>query len=103
MSPTDPPKQFFIQGITKSGKVFRPSDWADRLCGVMARFRPPGDQGDPRFTFSPYVFPEMMVDIRCVMVDSRLADIDVRAMDFVINFAKDNDLVVVEACSMDFK
>ncbi|MCC5397349.1 DUF3579 domain-containing protein, partial [Staphylococcus aureus] len=28
------PRQFFIQGVTRDGKTFRPSDWADRLCGV---------------------------------------------------------------------
>ncbi|MBA5828277.1 DUF3579 domain-containing protein, partial [Escherichia coli] len=31
-----PPTEFFIQGITKDGKKFRPSDWSERLAGVMA-------------------------------------------------------------------
>jgi hypothetical protein len=31
---------FIIQGLTSKGKPFRPSDWADRLCGIMARFNP---------------------------------------------------------------
>ena len=34
--------QFFIQGITRDGKTFRPSDWAERLAGVMSSFRPGG-------------------------------------------------------------
>ncbi len=50
-------REYFIQGITKEGKTFRPSDWAERLCGVMAQFRPEGDSGDPRLTYSPYVRP----------------------------------------------
>ena len=27
-------KEVFIQGVTLSGKTFRPSDWAERLAGV---------------------------------------------------------------------
>ena len=30
--------EFVIQGITLDGKAFRPSDRAERLCGVMAAF-----------------------------------------------------------------
>jgi len=93
-------KQFLIQGITSEGKDFRPSDWIDRLCGVMAPFRPKSDLGDPRFTHSPYVRPEMMNGIRCVFVDERLHEIDPKALDFVLGFAKDNDLVLSEICEL---
>ncbi|CAJ0694180.1 DUF3579 domain-containing protein [Ralstonia holmesii] len=92
------PRQFFIQGVTRDGKTFRPSDWADRLCGVMAQFRPAGDTGDPRFTYSPYVRPVMSGGIRSVFVDERLRDIEPKALDFVLNFANDNNLQLVEAC-----
>ncbi|MFN4883492.1 MAG: DUF3579 domain-containing protein [Burkholderiales bacterium] len=27
-----PPKQYFIEGVTYSGRVFRLSDWALRYC-----------------------------------------------------------------------
>lgn len=30
--------EFVILGITLDGKPFRPSDWAERLCGVMSAF-----------------------------------------------------------------
>jgi len=33
-------KEVFIQGITHDGRTFRPSDWAERLAGVMSQFRP---------------------------------------------------------------
>src|SRR4030081_3052053 len=36
------PKEVFIQGRTKAGKAFRPSDWAERLAGAMSCFRPEG-------------------------------------------------------------
>ena len=34
--------EVFIQGRTRSGKPFRPSDWAERLSGVMSPFHPAG-------------------------------------------------------------
>lgn len=93
-------KHYLIQGVTIQGKTFRPSDWVDRLCGVMAPFRPPGDSGDPRYTHSPYVHPEMFNGVRCVMVDERLGNIDPRALSFVLGFAKDNQLVLTEICKL---
>ena len=35
-------KEVFIQGVTSDGRPFRPSDWAERLAGVMSQFRPGG-------------------------------------------------------------
>ena len=94
-------REYFIQGVTKEGKTFRPSDWAERLCGVMAQFRPEGDTGDPRLTYSPYVRPVIVAGVKNVVVDTRLRDIEPKALDFVLNFARDNNLQVVEACSVD--
>jgi hypothetical protein len=37
-----PDSIFLIVGVTSSGKAFRPSDWSERLAGVMACFQPPG-------------------------------------------------------------
>jgi hypothetical protein len=50
--------------------------------------------------YSPYVRPEQIGHMRCVVVDERLRDLEPMAMNFVLNFAKENDLVVVEACSV---
>ena len=36
------PREVFIQGITRDGRTFRPSDWAERLAGAMSCFRPGG-------------------------------------------------------------
>ena len=38
-------QEVFIRGITREGRTFRPSDWAERLAGVMAQFRPGGAAG----------------------------------------------------------
>ncbi len=69
----------------------------------MASFRPPGDTGDPRFTYSPYVRPVVITKVKCVVIDTRLGELDPRALDFVMNFAKDNSLPIEEACEFEPK
>lgn len=92
-------REFFIQGITTEGKPFRPSDWAERLCGVMACFRPEGMSGPhAHLQYSPYVRPTVLNGIKSVVVNEALREIEPLAYHFVINFAKDNHLQVVDAC-----
>jgi hypothetical protein len=92
-------REFFIQGITSDGKQFRPSDWAERLCGVMARFRPEGSGGpNAHLQYSPYVRPTLLNGVKSVVVNEDLRDIEPLAYHFVIDFAKDNDLQVIAAC-----
>jgi hypothetical protein len=79
--------EFVIQGTTVDGKTFRPSDWAERLCGVMAAFG-----GDHRMQYSSYVHPVSASGIRCVVVDKRLEEIEPMAYRFLISFANDNAL-----------
>jgi hypothetical protein len=81
--------EFVIQGVTSGGKTFRPSDWAERLCGVMSAFG-----SDGRMQYSPYVHPVTSGGVRCVVVDIRLKEIEPMAYNFLLNFAKDNDLEV---------
>jgi hypothetical protein len=38
--------------------------------------------------------------VKCVVVDERLRDLEPMAFDFVMNFARDNDLPVYEGCTM---
>ena len=91
-------KEVFIQGITHDGKTFRPSDWADRLCGVMSPFRPGGPQPGSHLTYSPWCIPTVVNGVRCVVVNAKLRDAEPMAWDFAINFAKDNNLQIAEAC-----
>jgi hypothetical protein len=92
--------EIFIQGITTDGKQFRPSDWAERLCGVMACFRPAGAPAQSHLTYSPYVRPTMLGNVKCVVVDERLRELEPLAYHFVLSFAKDNQLQTSEACLM---
>lgn len=91
-------KEVFIQGITSSGKTFRPSDWAERLAGVMSTFHPAGKVPGAHLSYSPWCIPKVINGVKCVVVHTDLRDYDGMAWDFVINFANDNDLQVVEAC-----
>lgn len=79
--------EIVIQGVTASGQSFRPSDWAERLCGMMSVF---GE--DSRLSYSPYLKPIMAGGIRCVVVDLRLEGIDPDAFRFLLGFARDNEL-----------
>jgi hypothetical protein len=91
-------KEVFIQGITRQGKTFRPSDWADRLCGVMSQFRPGGPQPGSHLTYSPWCVPTVIDGVKCVVVNAELRDAEPMAWDFAISFAKDNDLQMADAC-----
>lgn len=92
---SDPePRQLFIQGITLDGRTFRPSDWAERLCGAMSCFRPEGTGSDigAFIGYSPYCVPQVVDGIKGVIVEEKLREIEPMAWDFVTNFARDNQL-----------
>ena len=93
MSSTQP-RQVFIQGITQGGKPFRPSDWAERLAGAMSSFRPGGGAGGigSFIGYSPYCEPRLIDGVKGVIVNEALREIEPMAWDFVMNFARDNDL-----------
>ena len=81
-------ESFIIIGVTREGRTFRPSDWADRLCGIMSAFG-----SDHRMMYSPYVRPGCSLKgEKTVLVDARLYDIEPLAYKFLINFANDNNL-----------
>ncbi len=92
------PREVFIQGLTRNGKTFRPSDWAERLAGAMSCFRPEGSGGGPAafIGYSPYCVPRFVGAVKGVVVSEKLREMEPMAWDFVMNFARDNDLVVVE-------
>ena len=97
-----PAKEVFIQGITQDGRTFRPSDWAERLAGAMSCFRPGGPaQGrGAHIGYSPYCVPRTVGGVKCVIVNEALRDLEPMAWDFVMNFARDNNLQVAEACQL---
>ncbi len=92
------PRQFHIQGMTLQGRTFRPSDWSERLAGAMSSFRPAGALGGrgAYIGYSPYCVPQVVDGVKCVRVSEALKDIEPMAWDFVMNFARDNELRVAE-------
>jgi len=81
---------FLIVGQTVDGRRFRPSDWAERLCGIMATMG-----ADNRMRYSPFVRPGPTIDgVKTVEVDAKLYQVQPTAYRFLINFAKDNKLEI---------
>ncbi|MBC7601653.1 MAG: DUF3579 domain-containing protein [Ramlibacter sp.] len=93
-------KEVFILGRTRDGKTFRPSDWAERLAGVMSSFRPGGASPGSHLSYSPWCVPTTIDGVKAVIVNIELRALEPMAWDFVLNFAKDNQLELSEACSL---
>ncbi|MEO8856405.1 MAG: DUF3579 domain-containing protein [Burkholderiaceae bacterium] len=87
-------KEFRILGVTQDGQPFRPSDWSERLAGVMSQFRPGGTQRGSHLGYSPWCLPSVHKGILCVVVRPELRECNVLAWDFCVNFARDNNLQV---------
>ncbi len=99
---SSPAREVFIKGITLEGHAFRPSDWAERLAGAMSCFRPEGSASDRSsfIGYSPYCVPRVIGGVKCVIVNQALRDSEPMAWDFVMNFARDNKLQVVDAAAL---
>ncbi len=97
---TDNPRVLFLHGDPLAGRTSRPRDWAERLAGVMSCFRPPGSRVRPgvHITYSPYCVPRVINGVKCVIVNEALKNVEPKAWDFVLQFARDNELCVVDAC-----
>ena len=79
--------EIVIQGVTASGRAFRPSDRSERLCGMMSVF-----SEDRHLSYSPYLKPVISDGLSCVVVDRKLETLDPAAFQFLMDFAQDNEL-----------
>ena len=80
-------KKVIIQGITQDGGKFRPSDWAERLCGAVASYGP-----GRRIIFHPNVKLATVKGVKCVVIDASLEDDDEMLFNFLTDFADENNL-----------
>ena len=48
--------------------------------------------------YSPYVRPTVLAGVKCVVVSQALRELQPLAYHFVMDFARDNDLQVIDAC-----
>lgn len=83
--------EIIIHGTTSKGKVFRPSDWAERLCGILSSFNK-----DNRLSYHEWVRPVLLDKIRSVAIAPKLEEINPSMFRFLMDFAADNDLRVME-------
>lgn len=92
------PRRFAIVGVTADGRTFRPSDWAERLAGTLSCFRPgsSGNRISDSIGYSPYCVPDTVDGHKAVIVNEALREVELMAWDFVMNFARDNQLTLKE-------
>jgi hypothetical protein len=91
---TDPSGEIVIRGMTVEGKVFRPSDWAERLAGAFSIMGP-----DHRLHYSECVQPVLRAGLRCVAIKKSLEQRSPTMYHFLMDFARSNNLDVVEGRS----
>lgn len=90
--------ELIIKGQTLDGKQFRPSDWAERLCGVMKCFEEDaGHYG--HLTYSKFVRPINIQGIKCVVINTVLENELPTAYKFFLDFATSNQLQTIDARS----
>jgi hypothetical protein len=83
--------EIIIEGITREGKPFRPSDWVDRMCGTFASFG-----ANRKLRYSPYLRPEMVNGVRCLAVDLKLKDTNPEGFEQLMHFVEENQLSVLD-------
>ncbi len=76
-----------IKGVTKDGRKFRPSDWAQRLATAVGT---PGT--DRRIRYHPKVKVATIDGINCVIVDKSLESSEPMLYSFLTEFADSNNL-----------
>lgn len=84
-------QDIIIKGLTQNGQAFRPSDWDDRLTSVLYSLDPGNRMG-----FLSCVQPVRLDGVKCVVVDKKLMALEPQAYRFLMGFAEDNDLQVVD-------
>lgn len=84
--------EIIIEGNTRAGKPFRPSDWVDRMCSTYATF------GENRkLKYSPYLKPKVVNGVRCLAVDLKLKTVNPEGYAQLMHFAEENQLNVLDA------
>lgn len=79
----------YIIGVTQKGKTFRPSDWVDRIAAIFGHF-----DSNKRLQYSPFVRPAFFEGLRCLFIASSLLMVDPTSYNFVMDFAKSNQLQI---------
>lgn len=86
----DKPYIIIIRGVTQDGRTFRPSDWAERMSGMLSTF---GD--DHRIHYSPQLKPISLNGTKCIAMDPALETANNLVFRQIIDFAERNNLEIV--------
>lgn len=84
-------EKWVIRGVTEDGKKLRPSDWIERISSTLASFGK-----DQRLQYSNAVAPCTIDGEKCLVVARNLQELNPTAYDFVMGFAKSNQLSIKE-------
>ena len=84
-------KKIIIEGITESGRKFRPSDWAERMSGALSSFG-----RDHRIQYSPLLQPMTVNGIKCVSVDPHLKETYPELFAYIMRWVDMNQLKITE-------
>jgi len=81
-----------IQGETQDGRKFRPSDWAERMSGMLSTF---GD--DHRIHYSPKLRPISLDGTKCIVLHKSLEESHSAIFAQIMDFASRNNLTILES------
>lgn len=86
-------KLILIEGVTETGEKFRPSDWAERMCGCLASFK------NQHLVYSPQLRPLIDHESRtkCLVIDPKLKETNPDIFDCIMKFAGENRLKIHES------
>jgi len=87
--------EIIIEGNTRAGKPFRPSDWVDRMCSTYATF---GE--DRKLKYSPYLKPKVVNGVRCLAVDLKLKAVNPDGYAQLMHFAEENKLNILDGAGV---
>jgi len=80
-------KKIVIEGVTRQGKTFRPSDWAQRMSGSLASFK------NNRIYYSPLLQPSVNSEgYHCILLDPKLKESSPQMYQSILDFAQNNNL-----------
>lgn len=84
-------EHLIIEGVNEDNKVFRPSDWVERISDHLASFG-----ADHRLRYSRAVRPCVIEGRKCLVVAKNLREKNPQFYDYVLKFARDNRLMIQE-------
>jgi hypothetical protein len=78
--------------MTTNGRKFRPSDWAERMSGMLSTFG-----RDQRIRYSPLLYPMTVNGVKCISIDPDLQKCHPEMFTYILQWAESNRLNIVES------